>query len=966
MKDLGERLWPAFRAEVGEQLEALELLLVQRADGVGIDVNAMFRHFHTIKGGCAMMGYPNMGAIAHAAEDVLDPVRRGERTLDDGLVDLLLAAIDALKQQLQETETTRRDAAPHDDLVARLRGAPAMTVPAAASAAAPARAASSRAVPASTAGEKPAAPAGESLVAALRGQLDDLFMAALAADPADGRLAARLAGWRATAEPSGFTAIAGLLARVQMRLDSPAERRQAIGELVDRLAALESTSALDLGVQAAAHAARAQAETVLHESVERFADALSGKPRGTAAAPALAAVESLLALMLVLQLPHTVRLLRLAAQVLRDVVRRGLQPDSTLHELLCLSARMPLELQPGLDEDAPYAAMCSSLHQRLQDAASAAAGGHDLAVLRQRVTDVIDIRAELLDGLLPSALGRLAEAVAREATIVEIEADMESAPDSGAAFIAWLDDHGAQIGNQTVFHREVTGGGQRETTRLRFVAALPLTVADIRAALGRLDPQQQLFSLRPCLRRGEAVPAATPAVAPGAAAADAGARLLSGQTLRVDSTAVDQFVNRIGEMVTLRSMFAHALHTDELAARQRRARALLGGRVAGQTLAESELDELRALLAELDVRHERLMQTDLRMQGALGRLQEEVLALRVVPMAMVFNRLPRVVRDLAQAQQKKVALEVIGDDVRVDKSLVDVLLEPLMHLVRNAIDHGLETPDQRRAAGKPENATLSLAARQQGGLLLVEVADDGRGIDPERIRRRAAGQGLASAAELEAMNPRELANLIFLPGFSTADQVTEVSGRGVGMDVVKTRIGQIGGQVEVSSRPGAGTTFVLRLPLSVAIQSVILVNAAGRELAIPERHVSEIVSMPASSLLSVQGQACCLLRGSTLPLYALGTLLGRPGDVMPADANAIVEIVVVTDGIYRIGVVVERVLGRPEVFVRDVHPDIARLPGVGGVSVLGNGQVVIIVDCEKLFDLALRNAQSLRSLLRAS
>lgn len=206
--------------------------------------------------------------------------------------------------------------------------------------------------------------------------------------------------------------------------------------------------------------------------------------------------------------------------------------------------------------------------------------------------------------------------------------------------------------------------------------------------------------------------------------------------------------------------------------------------------------------------------------------------------------------------------------------------------------------------------------------------------------------------------------MIFLPGFSTAQQVTEVSGRGVGMDAVKTRVLQLGGQVEVATEPGRGTTFTLRLPLTAAIQNVILVEAGGRQLAVPERNVTEILSLPAAALQSVQGQACCLLRGVTLPLYGLAQLLGQADAAPPA--GAAFEVVVMTDGVYRIGLIVDRVTGRPEVFVRDIHPDLVRLPGVGGASILGDGRVVIILDCDNLFELAVRQAQSLRSLLRTS
>lgn len=487
-------------------------------------------------------------------------------------------------------------------------------------------------------------------------------------------------------------------------------------------------------------------------------------------------------------------------------------------------------------------------------------------------------------------------------------------------------------------------------------AILPDAAADEPAAVGRPVGEYD--------ESGHPLRADLPEPAPPrlAAGEEAGPMAVAPATLRVDSAAVDAFVNRVGEMVMLRNMLSHVLTRDELELRQGRAALLLQGRSTDQPLTDAELQELRDLLAALAQRHEALVQADQRLQGSLSRLQEEAMALRVVPIALVFNRLPRVARDLAHGLGRLLHLDISGEEVRIDKGMVDMLSEPLLHLVRNAIDHGVEPPAVRTAVGKPAEAVLRIAARQQGNTLVVDVADDGRGLDYDRIRARAVGNGLVAAADAAALGPRELGQLIFLPGFSTAEQVTEVSGRGVGMDAVKTRVLQLGGQVEVQSEPGQGTTFSLRLPLTAAIQNVILVDAGGRQLGIPERNVTEIVQLPVAALQTVQGQACCLLRGVTLPLYHLAALLGQDG--VAAVPGTAVEVVVLSDGVYRIGLVVERVVGRPEVFLRDLHPDLVRLPGVGGASILGDGRVVIILDCENLFDLAIRHAQSLRTLLR--
>jgi two-component system, chemotaxis family, sensor kinase CheA len=458
-----------------------------------------------------------------------------------------------------------------------------------------------------------------------------------------------------------------------------------------------------------------------------------------------------------------------------------------------------------------------------------------------------------------------------------------------------------------------------------------------------------------------------PAPAPRvpAAAASAVSESASASTLSVDSEVLDRFVGRVGEMVTLRNAMSHSLNDDDLMRRLRLLRSKLSGAGQGVALQADEVPAIRLLLQEVDQRIDGLMQADARFQGALGRLQEDVLALRVVPIATVFNRLPRLVRDVAQSSGKQVDTELEGEDVRIDKSMVEALLEPLMHLVRNSVDHGIELPGLRRSAGKSERGRIIIRANQHAGLLEIDIEDDGAGMDLARIRSKAISAGTRTPQQIQAMSEDELIALVFEPGFSTAEQVTEVSGRGVGMDVVRNRIQHLGGTIAVESESGRGTCFRLRLPLSLAIQNVVLVKSGSQNLALPERYVSEVLALHGAMLQSVQGQAACLLRGVTLPLFRLSTLLGHGRDTQTAESENI-EVLVVSDGSQRIGLIVDTVLGRPEVFIREVHPDIARMPGISGVSVLGDGQVVIILDCDALIGLAARNAQSLRSLLKAS
>lgn len=942
MSELTDKLWPAFRAEVGEQVEALELALVGRP--ADVQVNEVFRYMHTIKGGCAMMGFVAMEALAHAAEDFLDRVRRGESALDDDRIDVLLAAVDALKQQLQEAEQTRRDPAPQEALVARLRSLATAT---------PARRKKG------SAAAKPAAATPEGVAAEARRLLPGL--AAACADPALPALP-DCATWRAAAMAQQCPALAQRLQALQQAPSRP-QRLGLLADLIDRLRHLESERGEDCGTTAAARALQPLLAAELAGSAAALFDALplltaarsatSRAERAVALQSFLVPVRQALVLASLLGLAQTFRLLRVMAQLLRDVQRDLLVLEAELVEVLSVVASLPLELQDGVGEDGTYVAMAGQMLVRLQCLARA---GWPESARRRALQERLALDPAVLEALTAQSLLMLESAVSAGDSVMELEADLEMTPDRGEAFVAWVSATGQLIHSFT----RLTGGEEVEAGRLRFLVAFPMAEDEVRQQLGVLDPGRQWYRL---LKDDVAVPAADRLITPLQADSAAAPATPAAATLRIDSGVLDQFVSRVGEMVTLRNMLAHTLHDEALLLRLRRLRRQTAER--GARLTAEDASALHALLGDMEARFEALDQADVRIQSALGRLQEDVLGLRVVPIGVVFNRLPRVIRDLAHAQQKFVDVGMQGEDVRIDKGMVDILIEPLMHMVRNSVDHGIEAPAERERAGKPARARLLLRARQQGNSLIIEIQDDGRGLQRERIRQKAFAAGLIADAEASGLSDRELCNLIFLPGFSTAEQVSEVSGRGVGMDIVRTRVAQVGGQIEVASEPGAGTCFTLRLPLTAAIQSVVMVAAGASQYGLPERNVLEVINVSPAAIQRLQGQTVCLLRGVTLPLYHLGVLLGGP-EPGPLRTGVPLEVVVLSDGLHRIGVLVDSVLGRPEVFLRDMHPDIARLPGIGGVSILGNGGVLIILDCERLFELAVRNAQSLRSLLCTS
>jgi two-component system chemotaxis sensor kinase CheA len=344
-----------------------------------------------------------------------------------------------------------------------------------------------------------------------------------------------------------------------------------------------------------------------------------------------------------------------------------------------------------------------------------------------------------------------------------------------------------------------------------------------------------------------------------------------------------------------------------------------------------------------------------RLDSVTSEFQETVLQTRMQPVGNLFNKFPRLVRDLSRQLGKQLELQIDGTEVELDKTILDALSDPLTHLVRNACDHGLESSEERKRAGKPATGRLRLAARHFGDQIWITIEDDGRGIDRDRVRKKALEQGQRTAEELARLDDRELLSLIMLPGFSTAAQVTDVSGRGVGMDVVKTNLARMGGSIEINSRLGTGTTFTLRLPLTLAIIPTLLVCADGERFAIPQKDLEELVFVDSEQAhvrleRSSEGELA-RLRGRLLPLVRLGQVLkaGNLRRTMPDSDDRIrlpLLFAVVRAGMRRFGLVVDSILTSEDIVVKPMHTGLRQLTMYSGATVLGDGRVALILNTE--------------------
>ncbi len=370
----------------------------------------------------------------------------------------------------------------------------------------------------------------------------------------------------------------------------------------------------------------------------------------------------------------------------------------------------------------------------------------------------------------------------------------------------------------------------------------------------------------------------------------------------------------------------------------------------------NRLDSLMSLVGELVINKTRLEQINAsnkiedlnetieRINSITGDLQTVVQNARMVAIEQVFNRFPRMVRDLAKDLGKEVELIVEGKETELDRTVIDEIGDPLVHLLRNALDHGLESTQDRIATGKNSCGVLQLKAKQEGNHVIISVEDDGRGIELDSIIDKAVENGLAARTELESMDERELLSIIFEPGFSTSQEITDLSGRGVGLDVVKNKIQSLSGDVYVTTKKGKGTKFTIKLPLTLAIIQALLVRSGKEVYAIPLANIDETTSLEEQDIKNVQSQQVILLRGSVLPLVDLKKALSVPGSTKENE----LYVVVVRKGEQQIGLVVDELIGQQEIVINSLGRHLSGIPGIAGASILGDGKVSLILDIATL------------------
>ena len=887
-----------FLQGIGEKLMALE------NDPANAELmTELFRLVHTLKGNSGLFELPDMTRVLHAGEDLMDAVRDGRVAYSRELADTLLDAMDMVGAQIDEIEAAGALGAHHAE--------PAAAQAAALRALIPARVETAEDVPAATAAapKLPPAPPLSEIPEAAR-------MAAWRAAAADVPL------WRVRYCPDAECFFKGEdpfhQARHTPGLAWGAAR--ALGEWppLAELDCYRSQLLFDLFVRAPREEIveyyRYVPEQVVIEPLPLIALALpQGHPNGGPVygdfvAEALAFLDAgdlaglTAAVDVLLELSAPELWLSSALRWIRLVLETAPQETRALRKLVeSLNSLTPpvweaADWTSAAEPDAPALTAAAAASDALpplgeEDRALAAAvlAAQAEVLAQPDAVDWLPGRIRACAATLRAVLARLGDAQD------ELDAALEEALAAGSSrpLADWL----------AAFRAD--WGAPQEAAKAEASPVPPVAAPAATAA-----PQ-------PAPAPAQAIPSARPAEGDeprfGRRAEDAQV----GKVLKVDQAKVDRLMNLTGEMVVAKNALPY------LAKR-----------------AEDEFG-VRELAREIKAQY-----------AVINRIAEEmqdaIMQVRMMPVSFVFQRFPRLVRDLSRKLGKEVELVLEGEETEADKNIIEALADPLIHIVRNSLDHGLETPEARRAAGKPAQGRLVICARQESDRVVIEISDDGRGIDPTVIKRKAYEKGLIDEDRLEKIGDQEAINLVFAAGFSTAEQISDLSGRGVGMDVVKSAIDKVGGSVELHSVVGQGTTLRLNLPLSMAVTNVMIVESDRQIFGVPMDRVVETVRLPAGVIRTIKQRKTAVLRGRIVPLVALNELLAIDAAPVP-NADGELAVLVVRVGGEQVGLLVDAFREVVDVILKPLPGELGKLACYAGTALLGDGSVLMVLNPKELF-----------------
>ncbi|MGM0423918.1 MAG: Hpt domain-containing protein [Thermodesulfobacteriota bacterium] len=898
---LDQEILADFVAEAREHLETIEpslLELEKNPENLRI-LDDIFRPMHSLKGASGFLDLNKINELAHTAENILDALRKGKIQNQPEIMDVILSSTDCLRQMLDNLENAGEEGQIEtkplvDQLQAFLSKEPARE---------------------------------ESQPAQPRSGKQENHQGNPSNAPANPE------------EKSG----AGETAAYALTINSPEhlsdfleEARESISALNSCLLALEKESGDSLDyVQEAFryfHNLKGNSGLIGHLEMNRLthnAETLLNQFRSQEITPDAQTVDLLLQVVDILedliekidqdkgqvfpkdiaQIQQSLQEVQVGGQALKDLCSPGQQDAQQPLEPACQDLPQDLDLDP---EDLKI--FQQTISQQLDNIQLAMQNLEQDSEQRDYIDGLYRSLCSIQNACRYMGFEEIEVYAQRTAQLVD---QGRSSPQGFAALLSILQQETEIL--QEMLQKQLQGLGLQPAGPEGVKEQVPAQVQpEETPETEKTQPQvQPAKSQEQVASRSEPEPAEN-----GAPAAPGGSQSKTAATIRVDHEKLDHLMNLIGELIINRNRFS--LLSKELEALD-----------AGQ-----EIQRIAFSLSET---------TDA-MARISDDLQDTIMQVRMVPVRTVFSRFPRLVRDLSRKSGKQVELLTEGEETELDKSVVEAIGDPLVHLIRNAVDHGLEDQESRQRSGKPKTGRIWLRASQEGNSVVIQVEDDGQGLDPEKIKAKAVNKEIISQEEADKLEEREAVELIFAPGFSTANQITDVSGRGVGMDVVRNNIKGLNGSVSVQSELGQGSKFVLSLPLTLAIIEALMVKVAGNTFAIPLDAVDETTKIEASKVSEVNKRQATTLRGEVLGLAELAHVLGLQQEKQERE---VLPLVVISVNNRRLGLVVDSLLYRQEIVIKSMGEYLGEVHGLSGATIMGDGSVILILDPNEILSQAM-------------
>lgn len=951
-------LFADFITEAKEHLETIEpnLLELEKAPDNLALLNDIFRPMHSLKGASGFLGLNKINHLAHKSENILDELRKGDMQVTSEIMDVILASTDALRQMIDNLEATNAEGDVETESIiaqidAIMNGETAQAAPPS-SASAPADEPPVEIPPAESVPAENATPDVPAQPASTAGGMSNKeWVASLPAIPAYA-LTAFGEGHLKDFIDESFEIIESLNTGLLELEESPAGQENLVNDLFRFFHNMKGNSGI-IGYNEL-NSLTHEAETLLnnvrqgkmqpsHELIDLLlltVDTMEGLVQhihisdGQAApfdtSPILKQLQKALAGDGISLPPELLAAksgaeAQLPAPAEVEVVNPEIIPAGKENEdadVFRVTVTQQLEIIRAalatLQKDGTHKDSIDALYRCLIAIrnASGFVGLEEIRVYADRTAGIVDQgrNASLDFGLMTDMLGQetaiigdMVQKAIAGGQIGEAAKTVETAPQTEAP----KPDSGQTPPPKTEAEKSATPVPK---------PAAPGPATARTAAPGSQSPtaKQESSPAKPA----EPVKS-SPAKAPAAKAQPPAQEAhKSSSTIRVDHEKLDHLMNLIGELIINRNrytMIARSLEGNEES--------------VNVTEVAQSLSETTYAMARIS-----------------DDLQDTIMKVRMVPVSSVFSRFPRLVRDLSRKSGKEVDLVMEGEETELDKSVVEVIGDPLVHLIRNSVDHGIESEEDRVNAGKPAKGRVTLRAFHKGNSVAIEIEDDGKGIDPVKMREVAIKKGLITPEEAAQMDDREAIELIFAPGFSSAEKITDISGRGVGMDVVRTNIKNLKGSVSTFSELGKGTRFTLSLPLTLAIIDALMVNISGQTYAIPLDAVSETTKIETVRLTDVKGRKAVTLRGEVLGIVELSEMLGLPRlhETLPE----VLSVVVIHDNERRLGLVVDQLLERQEIVIKPLGAYLGDLKGISGATIMGDGSVILILDPHEIYTMS--------------